>query len=306
MNVLLAIIPAVIRPKLQAKSVAVMLLLVWGGAVLGQAAQADQVPPRELIEYVREATKTGVSESKIQKQAAALGWPETVVDQAIAFVKSGKPLPETPTAPVAAATKTVPVASFETPREDPVAAAVGVQEKPATPPAGTGAARVGSDEYLIGAGDTLQVTVWQDAELSIPTQVVRPDGKITMPLIKEVPVAGLTERQAEATISTALRKYKTDPIVTVVVTLPTSKKIYLVGGVRKEGTIPYTYGMTVMQALSEAGGVNEYAKKTKIYILRTENGREYRLEFNYKQVLQGERMEQNIVLMPGDTVVVPQ
>src|SRR5580698_6486038 len=122
MNVLLAIIPSVIRPKLKAKSGAVMLLIIGGGAALGQAAQADQVPPRELIEYVREATKTGVSESKIQKQAAALGWPETVVDQAIAFVKSGKPLPETPTAPVAAATKTVPVASFETPREDPVAA----------------------------------------------------------------------------------------------------------------------------------------------------------------------------------------
>jgi len=94
--------------------------------------------------------------------------------------------------------------------------------------------------------------------------------------------------------------------VTVVVTLPTSKKVYLVGAVRKEGTLAYTYGMTVMQALSEAGGLNDYAKKTKIYILRTESGREYRLEFNYKEVVRGERMEQNIVLLPGDTVVVPQ
>ena len=296
------------RPMFQTKSVAAVLVLMFGATLICHAAQADQVPPKELIEYVREARRTGISESKIQKQASALGWPEAVIARAIAYEKSGQPLPESPAAPtgVAATPQAATEPSFEMPRQDPVAAAAAAPEKPVTQPAGTPGPRVGSDDYLIGAGDTLQVSIWQDPELSVPSQVVRPDGKITLPLVKEVSVVGLSERQAEAAIGAALAKYKTDPIVTVVVTLPTSKKIYLVGAVRKEGTIPYTYGMTVMQALSEAGGLNDYAKKTKIYVLRTENGREYRLEFNYKEVVRGERMEQNIVLLPGDTVVVPQ
>jgi polysaccharide export outer membrane protein len=93
--------------------------------------------------------------------------------------------------------------------------------------------------------------------------------------------------------------------VTVVIATISSKKIYVIGGVRKEGPLPYTYGMTVMQALSEAGGLNEYAKPKKIYILRTESGKEYRLNFNYDEVVKGERMEQNILLLPSDTLVIP-
>ena len=114
---------------------------------------------------------------------------------------------------------------------------------------------------------------------------MRSDGKITVPLIKEVEVAGLTPRQAEKLITDRLSNFITDPNVTVVVAAINSKKVYLIGAVRKEGTLPYIYGMTVMQSLSEAGGLTEYAKRKKIYVLRAENGRDYRLEFNYDEVV---------------------
>ena len=158
---------------------------------------------------------------------------------------------------------------------------------------------------MIGAGDTLQISVWKEPEASVPVVVVRPDGKITVPLIKEVEVAGLTPTQAEQRITERLSKFIADANVTVVVATISSKKIYIIGAARKEGPLPYTYGMSVMQALSEAGGVTEYAKRKKIYILRTENGREYRLDFNYDDVVKGQSMEQNILLLPGDTVVIP-
>jgi polysaccharide export outer membrane protein len=296
----------VIRPNFQSKFAAV-IVLIMGAAIVCPAAQGDQTPPKELVEYVRQAKQQGESDEEIRKKAAAIGWPEAVVKQAIEYEKSGKPVPASPMTPKeAAAAQPAPSASFEMPQTDPVASA-GTPERSAATQAGSRvAARAGSDDYLIGAGDTLQVTVWKDPDLSVPSIVVRPDGRITLPLVKEIAVAGMTERQAEGAIGAAMGKFVTDPIVTVVVTLPTSKKIYMVGAVRKEGTLSYTYGMTVMQAISEAGGLNDYAKRTKIYVLRTENGREYRLEFNYKEVLKGERMEQNIMLLPGDTVVVPQ
>jgi len=169
----------------------------------------------------------------------------------------------------------------------------------------SGGSRGGQDEYLIGSGDTLQISVWKEPEVSVPSVVVRPDGKITVPLVKEVEVGGLTPRQAEKRIAEGLTKYITDANVTVVLAAINSKKVYIIGAVKKEGTLPYTYGMSVMQALSEAGGLNDYAKRKKIYILRTEAGREYRLDFNYDEVIRGERMEQNIMVLPGDTVVIP-
>lgn len=162
------------------------------------------------------------------------------------------------------------------------------------------------DDYEIGSGDSLQISVWKQPEESVPLAVVRPDGKITVPLVKEVEVAGLTPTQAEQRIAEKLSVFITDPNVTVVVAAINSKKVYVVGAARKEGPLPYTYRMTVMQALSEAGGLSGYAKRKKIYILRTENGREYRMDFNYDDVVKGNSMEQNIQLLPGDTIVIPQ
>src|SRR5207302_3144955 len=112
---------------------------------------------------------------------------------------------------------------------------------------------------------TLQIAVWKEPEVSVPSAVVRPDGRITVPLIKEVAVSGLTPRQAEKVITEGLGKFITDANVTVLVTAIHSKRVYVIGAVRKEGPLPYTYGISVVQALSESGGLTDYAKHKKIY-----------------------------------------
>ena len=116
---------------------------------------------------------------------------------------------------------------------------------------------------------------------------------------------GMTPTAAEKLIASRLSKYIPGADVTVVVSGIHSKKIYIVGAVKKEGPISYTYRMTVMQALSEAGGLTDYAKRKKIYVLRSENNKQERHPFNYREVVKGNRPEDNIVLQPGDTIVVP-
>lgn len=162
------------------------------------------------------------------------------------------------------------------------------------------------DDYQIGAGDALQISVWKEPDVSVPSVVVRPDGIITVPLLKDIQVGGRTPRQVEKTIVDGLGKFFNAPLVTVVVTATNSKKVYLIGAVKKEGPLQYGYRMTVMQALSEAGGLTDSAKRSRIYIIRSENGADYRLDFNYEEVVKGKRMEQNIVLQPSDTVVIPE
>ena len=162
-----------------------------------------------------------------------------------------------------------------------------------------------SNDYQIGAGDVLQISVWKEPDASIPSVIVRPDGKIAMPLLKEVDVAGMTPKQVERVITERLSPLINAPEVTVVVTAINSKRVYILGAVKKEGPLSYTYRMNVIQALSEAGGLTEYAKRKRIYILRNENGKDLRLPFNYDEVIRGEKMEQNIALLPGDTLVVP-
>ena len=288
----------------QFKTAVAVLLVMLGTAMFSQASQTDQPPlPKELVQYVREAKKRGEEEARIKRQAVTAGWSATQVDQAIANEKVEKPAePGVP-----AAVSAVPQEPRPAPRQlQPLAPAPPTEASDRTlAPAGAPVSRGVSDYYLIGSGDTLQVSVWKEPEVSVPSAVVRPDGRITVPLIKEVEVAGLTQRQAEDLIAAGLGKFITDPNVTVVIAAINSKKIYVIGAVRKEGTLPYTYGMTVMQALSEAGGLNDYAKRKKIYILRTESGQEYRLDFNYDEVVKGERMGQNIVLLPSDTLVIP-
>jgi polysaccharide export outer membrane protein len=161
------------------------------------------------------------------------------------------------------------------------------------------------DDYQIGAGDVLQIVVWKEPEASVPGVVVRPDGKITMPLTKEISVIGMTPTEAEKYITGRLSTVITDADVTVIVKEIRSKKIYLIGAVKREGPMAYTYRMNIMQALSEAGGLTDYAKRKKIYVLRTEKGKDYRFHVDYDSLLKGERMEMNIPLLAGDTVVVP-
>jgi len=162
-----------------------------------------------------------------------------------------------------------------------------------------------SYDYKIGGGDVLQINVWKEPDASVASVVVRPDGMISLPLVKDVSVLGLTPKQAEVTIANELGRFITDADVTVVVAEINSNKVYLVGALKKEGPVAYTYRMSVMQAISEGGGLTDYAKRKKIYVLRTENGQQMRLPFNYDAVIKGEHMEMNIALLPDDTVVVP-
>jgi len=165
--------------------------------------------------------------------------------------------------------------------------------------------RPAGTDYQIGPGDVLQINVWKEPDASVPSVVVRPDGKIAVPLLKEIDVAGRTPAQVEEIITSRLSKLIEDADVTVVVAAINSKKLYLLGAVKKEGALSYSYPMSVMQALSEAGGLTEYAKRRKIYILRSDHGKNYRLPFNYDEVIRGQKQEQNISLLPGDTIVVP-
>jgi polysaccharide biosynthesis/export protein len=162
-----------------------------------------------------------------------------------------------------------------------------------------------NDQYVIGAGDILEVIVWKEQDASVPSITVRTDGRITLPFIKEVEVAGFTPPRVEEQITARLKPFINEPDVTVIVREVHSKRIYLVGAVKKEGTIDLKYPMTVLQALSEAGGLTEYAKRKKIYILRTDNGKRVQLPFNYDAVIRGQQMQQNIPVLPDDTIVVP-
>ena len=162
-----------------------------------------------------------------------------------------------------------------------------------------------TDGYRIGAGDVLQVMVWKEPDASVPSVVVRPDGKIAMPVLKDVQVLGLTPTEAERVLTEQLGKFIPGADVTVVVTAIHSKRIYLVGAVKKEGPIELQHDMSILQALSEGGGLTEYAKRKKIYVLRTSNGVQTKLLFNYDAVIKGERIHDNILVQPDDVIVVP-
>ena len=163
-----------------------------------------------------------------------------------------------------------------------------------------------SSTYVIGAGDVLAINVWQEPEASVLSTVVRSDGLISLPLIKEIEAAGLTPKQLEKALTEKLSKQIRQPDVTVLVKEIHSEKIYLIGALKKESQLPLKSSLTVLQAIAEAGGVTDYAKKSKIYVLRKENGKQVKYPFDYTSVIRGEHMEQNITLKPGDTIVVPQ
>ncbi len=167
----------------------------------------------------------------------------------------------------------------------------------------TGAAAASSADYVIGADDTLHISVWKEPDLTA-TLPVRPDGKISLPLLNDVPAAGLTPLQLGASITEKLKKYIADPRVTVVVTAMNSRRIFVTGEVTHTGAMPLLPNMTMLQVLSSAG-FTQFANVKNIYLLRTENGKQVKLPFNYKEVVKGNHPEQNIMLKPGDTVVVP-
>jgi polysaccharide export outer membrane protein len=158
-------------------------------------------------------------------------------------------------------------------------------------------------DYVLGSDDQLHITVWKEADFTV-TLPVRPDGKISLPLINDIQAAGLTPMQLRESITEKLKKYIADPRVTVVVTAMISRRIFVSGEVLHTGAMPLLPNMTMLQALA-AAGFTQFANLKGIYVLRMENGKQVRIPFNYRQVIKGNHPEQNIPLRPGDTVVVP-
>ncbi len=165
------------------------------------------------------------------------------------------------------------------------------------------AAGANSDTYVIGASDVLTVTVWNQPTLS-GTILVRPDGMITVALIGDVQASGMTSLQLADQIAKRLKKYYTDPNVSVVISQIHSKLVYLLGEVEKKGPVDMTPGMTLLNAIASAGGLTDYANTKKIYILRGEAGKQQKIPVQYKDALKG-ISECNLLLQPGDTIVVP-
>jgi len=158
-------------------------------------------------------------------------------------------------------------------------------------------------DYVIGADDTLHVTVWKEPDMSV-TLPVRPDGKISIPLLDDVQAAGMTPMQLANSIKEKLKKYIADPRVTVVVTAMNSQRIYVLGEVTHTGAMALLPHMTMLQALSSAG-FTQFANLKAIYLLRMQDGQQIKVRFNYKDAIKGRDTQQNIVLKPGDTIVVP-
>jgi polysaccharide export outer membrane protein len=207
-----------------------------------------------------------------------------------AFAQTAAP-PQTPAAkqaqPAPAATKPVP-----SPAQKPQPAVPG----PVVP------VEAG---FTIGAEDVLGVIVWREQEVTGDV-TVRPDGMITLPLIRDVKAAGLTPTQLADRIQDALREFITDASVTVVVRQMNSRKVFITGEVARPGAYALTSSMTVMQLIAVAGGLTEFAEAKSISVMRVEGGQTRTFPFDYKNVASGKKPGQNIALKIGDTVVVPE
>ena len=158
--------------------------------------------------------------------------------------------------------------------------------------------------YTIGTDDILIIIFWQEKEMSGEV-TVRPDGKISLPLLNEIDASGKTPEQLRIAIEESARKFLQEPAVTIVVKQINSRKVFITGMVGKPGPYTLTAPTTVLQLIATAGGLMEFADREHIVIVRTENGRPASYRFNYKEVIQQKKLAQNIELRAGDTVVVP-
>jgi polysaccharide biosynthesis/export protein len=251
------------------KYATITVVLTWlltPGASVLQAGTADKTP-KDLVDLVQNGKKNGLTDADVVRTALKAGWDRRMVDMALSIASYANTAPTT--------------------RGD-----------------GT-AGKVMPDGYRIGAGDVLQIIVWKEIDASVPETVVRVDGMISLPFVKEVEVAGLTPSEAEQMLTRKYSRFIKDADVTVVTKQINSKKIYMIGAVRREGALPIRSSMTVLQAIIEAGGLTEYAKPKKIYVLRKQKGKQTRLPFDYSAVIRGEQIEQNVVVQPDDSIVIP-
>jgi polysaccharide export outer membrane protein len=213
--------------------------------------------------------------------------PLVVAAQAVPVGPAPAPqVPETKPLPPAPATVNTP----GTPSEN----------KPSTPTGPTAGAPVDANSYKVGPADILNVRVWNQPQFSGPVSVQQ-NGKITLPLIGELQAGGCTPVEIEETIAKSLTKFVLKPLVTVTVQEVGSKRYYMDGEINHPGEYALVVPTTILEAISKASGLQEFANGKKIYVLRGDK----RIPFNYKDVLRGKHMDQNILLQPGDHVVIP-
>jgi polysaccharide export outer membrane protein len=243
------------------------------------AAVDTEKSHKDLIEYILNAQKLGLKEPEIRQNAVKAGWDKASMEEAFKIVKYLNTTTRTNGAD---------------------------KGRPALLSEGMLGSSTGLPEgYRVGAGDVIAVVVWKEPDASVPETMVRADGKITLPLVKEVEIVGYTPTELEKDLAEKYARYIPGADVTVVVKEITSRKVYMIGAVKKEGPLLLLAPMTVLQAITEAGGLTDYAKRKKIYILRTEKGKQTRLPFDYNAVIKGEHQEQNISVQPGDSIVIP-
>lgn len=177
--------------------------------------------------------------------------------------------------------------------------------QPAAPSAGaTGSVASTPADYVVGAEDVLGVFFWREKDMSADV-VVRPDGKISLPLLNDVEVEGLTPDQVRQKVTELARRYIEDPNATIVVRQINSRKVYITGNVERPGTFPLLRPTTLLQLIALAGGLREFANAGDIVLVRTEGSRQESFTFNYDQMKNRKNLSQNIFLKPGDTVIVP-
>jgi polysaccharide biosynthesis/export protein len=161
-----------------------------------------------------------------------------------------------------------------------------------------------ASEYIIGAGDVLSINVWRETEIS-QKLVVRPDGMITLPLVGDIMATGQTPEQLAGVVTKKLESILTNPQVSVIVAEVHSKFYVVVGQVAKPGQYPLTHPTTVIEAVSQAGGFRDFAKSSKMYILREQNGKRTRIPFNYNRIVKAKDPGQDVEVSSGDEIVVP-
>ena len=228
----------------------------------------------------------GVAQTPSQEQPA----PQTQPAPAPAPAAPPQAPPAPPPAPTPDATKPPPVEAVPPAGAQPqTVPTTGIQ-----PPPG----------YVIGARDTLSVIFWRDKDMSADVSV-RPDGMISLPLINEIKAEGLTPDQLRDQVTQRAARYVADPTVSIVVREIHSRQVYITGEINRPGAYSLMSPTTVMQLISMAGGLREFAKTKDIIILRNEGGKQSAIEFNYKDVRNGKKLTQNILLQPGDTIIVP-
>ncbi len=179
--------------------------------------------------------------------------------------------------------------------------AVAQASKPVAPPP---AAVPPPPGYVIGPDDVLSILFRYDKDLTTDV-TVRPDGMISLPMLSDVPAAGLTPEQLRDKVAESAKRFIEDPAVTVIVKTINSRKVFITGQVAKPGPYPLSAPTTVLQLIAMAGGLSEFADEKNVTIMRTENGKPVSYPFNYKDVTKRKNLKQNIELKPGDTVIVP-